>query len=87
MWYETLVQLMCAVSPVVIGVSMVFFRNAWWRWQHSQSLQRGWKTSERNVFWDIMMIVVGILFLIIGVFLVFNVLFPEPQRVDLAYQF
>lgn len=74
MWYETLVQLLCAASPFLIGVSMVFFRNAWWRWQLNQAEQRGWQTSERNIFWDIMMIAVGILFLIVGAVLVLNVL-------------
>lgn len=79
MWYETVVQLLCAISPVVIGITLVFFRNAWWRWQVSQSEQRGWEISERNVFWDVMMVAVGILFLLIGGFLVLTVLFPAPQ--------
>ena len=81
MWYETVVQLLCAASPFVIGFTMVFFRNAWWKYQYSQSIQRGWKTSERNIFWDIMMIAVGILFLIIGALLVLNVLIPQPTAV------
>lgn len=87
MWYETLSQLICAVSPVAIGITLVFFRNAWWRWQVSQSEQRGWKTSERNMFWDIMMIAVGILFLLIGAFLVLKVLMPEPSGAYLLILF
>ncbi len=78
MWYETLGQLICATSPVFIGITLVFFRNAWWRWQVNQSEQRGWESSERNVFWDIMMIAVGIMFLIIGAFLILRVLYPQP---------
>ena len=81
MWYETLVQLICAMSPVIIGFTLVFFRNAWWKWQVNQSTQRGWKISERNIFWDVMMIAVGILFLIIGVCLVLIVLVPQPRMI------
>ncbi|GEM_PF-3360781 len=81
MRFETLGQLICAVSPMAIGVTLVFFRNAWWRWQVSQSEQRGWKTSKRNVFWDIMMIAVGIMFLLIGAFLLLKVLVSEPTGV------
>jgi len=87
MWYETFGQLICAVLPVGIGVTLVFFRNAWWKWQVSQSEQRGWKTSERNIFWDIMMIAVGIIFLLIGAFLLLKVLFSEPSGVYLAILF
>lgn len=79
MWYETLGQLICAASPAFIGVTLISFRNAWWRWQVSQSEQRGWKHSDRNVFWDIMMIAVGIMFLIIGAFLILKVLYPQPD--------
>ncbi len=77
MTFEALIQLMCASSPVIIGITLVFFRNAVWRWQVSQSEQRGWEISERNQFWDIMMIAVGILFLIVGVCLVLIVLVPQ----------
>lgn len=76
--FEAMIQLLCASSPVIIGITLVFFRNAVWRWQVSQSEQRGWKISERNQFWDIMMIAVGILFLIVGVCLVLIVLVPQP---------
>jgi len=78
MKFDAMIQLLCASSPVLIGFTLVFFRNGWWRWQVSQSEQRGWKISERNVYWDVMMIAVGILFLIIGAFLVLTVLFPQP---------
>lgn len=79
--FDTMIQLMCASSPVVIGITLVFFRNTWWRWQVSQSEQRGWKLSERNTFWDVMMVAVGILFLIIGIFLMLTVLVPQPTVV------
>ena len=78
MGYEMIVQLSCATLPVFIGITLVFFRNAWWRWQVSQSEQRGWEISERNTYWDVMMVAVGIMFLIIGTFLVLKVLVPEP---------
>jgi len=81
MTFDAMIQLLCATSPVVIGITLVFFRNAWWRWQVSQSEQRGWKISERNIYWDVMMVAVGILFLIIGTFLMMAVLVPQPRMV------
>jgi hypothetical protein len=79
--FEAMIQLMCASSPLIIGITLVFFRNAWWRWQVSQSEQRGWEISERSTYWDIMMIAVGVLFLIIGALLMLIVLFPQPRGI------
>lgn len=51
---------------------MVVFRGRWWQWQFRLAPQLGWKVTERNQFWDVIMIALGSLFMLIGILLLLN---------------
>jgi hypothetical protein len=65
------INIVCVALPFAIGISLIFFRDFWWRIQADLYRARG-LLSKRTPSWDITQIILGLLCILLAIILFFS---------------